>query len=129
MSFWSRLGLSIGNLEVMKQVCRQNGVEFIESQDPNFQMQGAPVVATLQIPGTSCGAYIVRMQGTCKIMWDNDAYYNPLAEKFGANGGTLTRSYTTEVLKHETGRAGGFVLSENLQPDGSMILKVGVGGA
>jgi len=113
----------------MKRVCEQNGVEYVENQDPSFTMQGAPVVATLRMKGgSSRGAYIVRMQGTCKLLWDNDRGYNSLSQKFGANGGVLTRNYTTEALKHETQRAGGFVLSESVEADGSVILKVGVGG-
>lgn len=129
MSFWARLGLSIGNLDVMKRVCAQNGVEYVANEDKNFMMQGAPVVASLNLKNKSGrGAFIVRMQGTCKLIWDNDQNYSPISKQFGKNGGTLTRGYTTEVLKHETQRAGGFVLSENIEADGSVVLKVGVGG-
>jgi len=130
LSFWARLGLSIGDLTVMREMCRRHGVEYIENQDPNFTMNGGRVVATLRDMvghgGVRRDAFIVSLQGTHKLVWDNDQNYSSLSKRLGRNGGDLTRDYTTEVIKKESVANGGFIMSEEREPDGSVLLRVGV---
>lgn len=111
-------------------MCQRHGVEYIENQDPNFMHQGSRVVATLKDTsaggGFSRDAFIIAVQGSHKLVWDNDRNYSSLSRRLGANGGDLTRDYTTEVIRNESVANGGFIMSEEHEPDGSVLLRVGV---
>lgn len=130
MSFWSRLGLSIGDLTVFQNMCQRHGVEYIANPDQNFTMQGGRVVATLRDTrgggGYSRDAYIIALQGSHKLVWDNDQNYSTLSRRLGQNGGDLTRDYTTEVIRNESVANGGFIMSQEMEADGSVLLRVGV---
>ncbi len=121
--------MTITSLEIFKNMCTRHGVEYIENEDPNYMMQGSPVIARLRDTRNqahSRDAYLVRQQGAIKLLWDNDANYSAMTKRIGSNGGVLTRDYTTEVIKQTSQRAGGFIMSEEHAPDGSVLLKVGV---
>ncbi len=129
MSFWLKLGLTITDLTVFQQQCARHQVQYTPNEDANFKMQGHPVVAVLRdlsATGYSREAYLVRMQGGLKLLWDNDANYSSLSRRIGANGGVLTRDYTTQVIRNTAQAAGGFIMGQEECPDGSVLLKVGV---
>lgn len=91
-------------------------------------MQGKRVIARLrdtQNRGYARESFLVEEGGAFKLMWDNDQNYSSMSKRLGANGGLLTRDYTTEVIKKVSNSNGGFVMSEEQCPDGSVLLRVG----
>ena len=131
MSFWLRCGLVISDLEMFKQSCKKNGVEYRVNEDSNLEMQGMKVHAFLQdtVPGGPSyrrNATLVRDGGGYKLIIDNDARYSSLTNRLGQNGGRLTRDYAENVVKKNVVMSGGMVQSTQEQPDGSVLIRVGV---
>lgn len=128
MSFWMRLGLAITDIEIFKNMCERYDVEYEECQDPNFWMQGDKVHAILTdrqnrgVQGRN-KAYLVQSGGAFKLVMDNDVNYSSIARRVGRNGGKMTRDYAAGVIKKQVRMAGGMVLSQNEQPDGSIVMK------
>jgi hypothetical protein len=129
MSFWMKLGLTITDLTVFKTQCQRHNVTYQENKDPNFMMNGSPVEAVL-LDGRGQGrsAYLVRDKGAFRLVWDNDRNYSPLAKRLGANGGKLTRDYTVDMVKKNAANSGGMILNTTENADGSVLLRVAVGG-
>lgn len=127
MSFWTRLGLTITNVEMFKNMCEQHGVEYIANTNPQTQMQGGKLVATLKDSQGRYGqAYLVESGGGIKMLWDNDRNYNSL-NRLGSNGGKLTRDYSAETIRSNVRASGGIITSYREESDGSIILKAAVG--
>jgi hypothetical protein len=128
MSFWTKCGVTINDLECFRQSCRQNGVEYIVNEDPNFKMQGGEVVAILRDTQRGAGyareGYLIRSEGAHKVVLDNDPNYSSLTRRLGRNGGKLTRGYTEGVITKGVKRNNAFISSREEQPDGSIVMKI-----
>ncbi len=128
MSFWSRLGIAIQDLECFKASCAEHDVSYEENQDANFKMQGMPVHATLKdLKAEGYGsnsAYLVRDGGAYKIVVDNDVNWSTFSRRLGTNGGKVARDYTKGVVMKGVKRNGGMINLVQEQPDGSIIMKV-----
>lgn len=121
-----KLGLAITDLEVFKSMCKRYEIDYEECQDPNFQMQGGPVHATLTDRSGSAmrrQAYLVGSGATFKLVMDNDAHYSSIAKRIGQNGGKLTRDYAAGVIRKQVQRAGGMILSSEEGADGSIVMR------
>ena len=128
MSFWTRCGVTINDLECFRQSCRQNEVEYIENEDPNFKMQGGEVVAILRDKTRTGGyareGYLIRADGAHKVVLDNDPNYSSLTKRLGRNGGKLTRGYAEGVVTKGVKKNNAFIASRKEEADGSVILKI-----
>ena len=131
MSFWMKMGLTISDLTCFKQSCKKNGIDYVLNEDENLYMQGMKVHAILNdtVPGGpsySRSGFLVRDGGGYKVIIDNDPNYSSITNRLGKNGGLLTRNYAEAVVKKNVAMSGGFVQSTQEQPDGSVLLRVGV---
>lgn len=126
MSFWTRLGLKISDLECFKESCRRHGIEYVENQDKNFKIRGFNVHAILndQTAGAQRQGFLVRDGGAFKMVVDNDASYSTISKRLGRNGGKLTRDYAHNVVKKGVARSGAMINSCKERADGSLVLRV-----
>lgn len=130
MSFWSRIGVTINDLECFRQSCKKNGVTMELNQDKNFTWQGSPVHAFLHDEknmtlntGPRQG-FLLREGGAFKLAMDTDLSYSPMHKRLGKNGGILCRDYTQSVVEKEVKAAGGMINSAVEQADGSVVLRI-----
>jgi len=127
MSFWTRIGVKITDIECFKQACRQHNIEYQENTDENFRWQGNRVVATLKDLGQNASnyyssqAFLVESDGALKVAMDTHRQYSSIVDRIGTK---LTRDYTKNVVEKGVRRAGGMVNSVQEQPDGSVIVRI-----
>ncbi len=126
MSFWSRVGVKIQDLECFKQSCRQHDILYEENQDENFQTGGGKVVATLKDQKGGSTAYLIQKGGAIQLYMDTDPRYSSITKRLGRNGGKLTRDYTAGVLRKNIKRSGGMINKVEEQADGSLVVRANV---
>jgi len=122
----------INDLSCFKATCKKHNVDYVENQDKNFHMKGFPVVATLQdlapVGGYMKTAYVVEQEGVLALCWDNDQNYASLSNRLGKDGGILMRDYASGIIQRGVSMSGGMINSQEVLQDGSLVLKVAVGG-
>ncbi len=127
MSFWTKVGVKITDIECFKQACRQYDIEYRENTDDTFRWQGSRIVAVLRDLGQnaqnyySSQAFLVESDGALKVVMNTDSQYSSLAARVGSK---LTRDYTQNVVIKGVRKSGGLINSIQEQPDGSVIVKI-----
>jgi hypothetical protein len=122
MSFWSKISVTINDLEMFKNTCDKNNVEFIPVTGENFR--GYEVHARLQDNATgSIGGYLVKDGGAYRVMMDRDGGYSRFANRLGGDVGKLTQDYTVGMIDQQVRKAGGIILDHQTLPDGSILLR------
>jgi len=128
MSFWTRLGVQITDLNCFKESCRKNNVRYIEETNPEAQWQGMRIQARLEDQEGRSHAFLCEYQGGFRVVLDTDAHYSSLTKRLGANGGKLTQSYAIGVAEKQIGLAGGMVIGKENLEDGSVVIRASAGG-
>lgn len=124
MSFWSRVGVKIQDLECFRQSCRQHDILYEENLDEHFKMGDGKVVATLKDQKGGSTAYLIQKGGAIQLYMDTDPRYSSITKRLGRNGGKLTRDYTAGVLRKNIKKSGGIINKFEEQADGSLLVKV-----
>ena len=129
MSFWSKIGTEIKNLEMFKAACEQHEVKYEDVSAKGMMRNGLKVQAILtdtKGKGYSNNAFLVQEKDSesFKMEIDNDIHYSTLSARLGANGGKLVRDYTRQVVELGIKRNGGCINFVTEQPDGSLLMKV-----
>lgn len=129
MSWWTRVGVTIQDLECFKAMCKNHNVKYEANEDEHFKQGNSPVVAILTDMNKNAqqqrrNAFLIREGGAIKLMWDNDPNYASLSARLGQNGGKLKRDYTKSMIETGVKRSGAMVNSCNELADGSLVLKV-----
>ena len=94
MSFQAVVKAKIADLELFKQVCKNNDVEFIAQTGGGWR--GSNTVGLLKDTvgrASRTTAEIYQDGDTYGLIWDNDPHYASLCARFGKNGGKLIQGY------------------------------------
>ena len=66
------------------------------------------------------------VEGGYQIYTDVDERYSPITKRLGKEYGPLLQGYSRKVIEKVTMEIGGAVFNQEVQPDGSVLLYVGV---
>jgi hypothetical protein len=122
MSFWSKVGVNLEDLECFRRACEKNQIEF--NQTPTTAtFRGETVVAELRDKVGGSQAFVVRSKGALRLVLDTDAHYSTITQRLGENGGKLGQDYAREVICKETINAGGMLVSENRDASGWLTVR------
>ena len=116
MSFWAKIGVVIkaDHLECFEQACEACDLIFDQDNMMIYQKQGRGY------------ARLVEADGGYQIYTDVDEKWNALTKQLGKEYGPLLQGYSKRVVKKVTMEIGGAVFNQEEQPDGSILLYVGV---
>jgi len=124
MSYWVTAKVLIKDLDVFRQVCNRFGVEMSQHQYikeeyslKNTKVTGHNNYAILRSEQSEEGTHWV-------LKSDNDTNYNCFNTGLGDNSSVLLQAYTHDITVNNVVNYGGTVISEELQNDGSLLLRV-----
>lgn len=126
MSFWATVkNVNIQDLKLFKSICEKNGLRWEEVNSDTIVARAHDMNAGG--PSYSRHLEIVKADNKHKLRVDNDSRYSSITARFGANGGTLVRDYTSEFLQRRYNRMGARTKTRVLD-NGWVELKVSAGG-
>ena len=125
MSYWVTAKVLIKDLEVFWSVCNRFGVEISQHQyiKEEFSLKNT------KVNGSNNYAILRSEQSEDEgIYWvlksDNDINYNCFNTGLGDNSSVLLQAYTHDITVNNVTNYGGTIISEELQNDGSLMLRV-----
>lgn len=142
MSHITKIEIEVTDLEALKAACRRLKLSFIENQK-TYRWYGSrvgnetlPEGLTLEdlgkcdhaikVPGASYEIGIRKDKNRHRLLWDNWKA-GGLEQVIGRGAGLLKQAYGLEKTKREARRKG-YSLYETKNANGSITLKVSVGG-
>lgn len=121
MSFMATVKTEIQDLQLFREICEQNQVDFQETST------GA--LLTDQVGRASrTTAELVQAETGYSLVWDNDPSYCSLSRRFGQNGGKLLQGYSEAFITRGLTQQGGMITSREERANGEILLRVAVGG-
>lgn len=115
MSFWATVKTQIKDLRAFEKVCNKNGITLNNVSNDRVNMI---------MDGRTAGYLTKGDKRSWTLNVDNDVSYSPFSRKFGRNGGTIMRDYAAEVVQVQMVANGGFVQSQSIQKDGSIVMRI-----
>ena len=126
ISFWSKINVTVRDLEVFKHACMKNDVRYDDVTGLGLTHMGFTVKARLWDAKSNGVAFLMEDGGAYRVSIDNDARYSSITHRLGQNAGILMRDYTQAVVEKSVYAQGGQIVQRISNPDGSIILKMAV---
>lgn len=128
MSHWSTGKTTVKNLDLLEKVAKNLGVNVTRAQEGRkLQLRSSYAgvqEADMLLEYNGGVAGVVEVDGGYAVTLDN--WGNPIVEKIGHSGATLSRDYQTEVTKQQALLLGGMVASCEVAKDGYVDVEIHV---
>ena len=116
MSFFARIKTTIKDLDCLEKACSQH--ELLLDRD-KLLIKDKLGRSTATIEKTDQGY---------GISVDNDPRYSSITSRLGPGIPGVIQSYTEHVVRKSMELQGGYVEEKRIKSDGSLVLRVAVGG-
>lgn len=142
MSHITKIEIEVTDLAALKAACRRLGFTFVEGKETYAWFgrfvgdaplpEGVSVEElgkcdhAIEVPGARYEIGIRAQKGGFRLLWDSWVA-GGLEQKIGKNAGLLKQAYGIEKAKIEARRKG-YSVYESRKADGSITLKIQLGG-
>lgn len=129
MSHWTKSTVKIKKLDVVKKAAEKLGLTVTQGHKLQFTSSWAGTVDAEMIISDQFGGQlgiVAEKDGT--FTTQIDSFHNSIANKVGKNCETLMREYSVELTRMQVRAMGGMVTKESVLADGSIQLRIAVGG-
>lgn len=129
MSHWTKSVVKIKRLDMVRRAAQKLGLTVEEGKDLTFKSQWAGTQKVdMIITGVKGGQVGIAQNEDGTFSTVMDSFMNPIATTVGNNCECLMQEYTAELTRSQVNLMGGMVTKETMMADGSLQIRVSVGG-